>query len=240
MTRDKLRDKKYFEELIKDEERRINKFMNVLKADKEVRDENDYGVQRVLNYVFGIHINKLEAIFSSGAPLDDIKASFPNVINVAEKIWTAESQYVEMIDLLSIGIMLNIKRSEMDRLKMLIKKDGVQDYLIDFLLHTYDESWEIRTTSFKHDRPYIKLYDVINSRDKKNSTLLLKGYLENYWYEGHDDAGWYDTHNKKDELIYSGYWSFESGAIAKILDLDDRLLKDTPYYPFDMVHYHDE
>ncbi|MDR4190445.1 hypothetical protein COL87_26390 [Bacillus pseudomycoides] len=40
--------------------------------------------------------------------------------------------------------------------------------------------------------------------------------------------------------IFSGYWSFESGAIAKILNLDDSTLRDTPYYPYDMVHYREK
>ncbi|MEH7450841.1 PoNe immunity protein domain-containing protein, partial [Bacillus toyonensis] len=46
---------------------------------------------------------------------------------------------------------------------------------------------------------------------------------------------WYDAHENKHD-IYSGYWSFESGAIAKILKLDDSTLKDSSYYPYDMVH----
>ena len=37
--------------------------------------------------------------------------------------------------------------------------------------------------------------------------------------------------------IYYGYWSFEAGAIAKKLHLDDTSLKNVPYYPYDLVHY---
>ncbi|WP_149023628.1 PoNe immunity protein domain-containing protein [Listeria rocourtiae] len=37
--------------------------------------------------------------------------------------------------------------------------------------------------------------------------------------------------------IYSGYWSYESGAIAKVLQLDDEVLKEVKYYPYDLVHY---
>ncbi|KXY58127.1 hypothetical protein AT278_02010 [Bacillus cereus] len=51
----------------------------------------------------------------------------------------------------------------------------------------------------------------------------------------------YDAHeNKNKNDIYSGYWSFESGAIVKILKLDDSNLKDTSYYPYDMVHYQEK
>ena len=64
----------------------------------------------------------------------------------------------------------------------------------------------------------------------------LKEYLEKYWYVGHKNMGWYDIHKAKEKLYY-GYWSFEAGAIAKILNLDDSNLKDMPYYPYDLVHY---
>ena len=46
----------------------------------------------------------------------------------------------------------------------------------------------------------------------------------------------YEAH-KSSQNIYYGYWSFEAGAIAKILNLDDSNLKDVPYYPYDLVHY---
>lgn len=39
------------------------------------------------------------------------------------------------------------------------------------------------------------------------------------------------------EKLYSGYWSFESGAVVKILGLDDNELEDVKYYPYDLVHF---
>ena len=59
---------------------------------------------------------------------------------------------------------------------------------------------------------------------------------QKYWYVGHKNMGWYDIHKAKEKLYY-GYWSFEAGAIAKILNLDDSNLKDVQYYPYDLVHY---
>ena len=40
-------------------------------------------------------------------------------------------------------------------------------------------------------------------------------------------------------VIHDGYWSFESGALVKVLGLDDSSLKGLPYYPYDMVHWND-
>ncbi|MDR0574163.1 MAG: DUF1911 domain-containing protein [Tannerella sp.] len=55
----------------------------------------------------------------------------------------------------------------------------------------------------------------------------------------HSDTGWYNDHKNGGNLHY-GYWSFESGALVKILGLDDSSLKDMQYYPYDMVHWTDE
>ncbi|MEI3607175.1 DUF1911 domain-containing protein [Pseudogracilibacillus sp. SE30717A] len=237
MVRDKLRSKKYFNQLIEDEEQRITKFTNVIRKVIAERGEVDDGVESGYNYLFGAHFRKLKALYSSGAPLEKIKDFVPEVIDIAEKTWDSEGDYIEMVYLLSIGYMLNIESSQMERLKQLIIKDGVEDYLIDFLLHSYDTTWEIRTTSLHFGHPYPLLHDIIQDENKEKALSLLKTYLEVDWYDAHDDMGWYDTHKKEDELIYSGYWSFECGAIAKTLGLDDSSLKDTPYYPYDMVHF---
>ena len=66
-----------------------------------------------------------------------------------------------------------------------------------------------------------------------NKIELLKKYLFN-WYN--EDCGCYEAHKSK-QNIYYGYWSFEAGAIAKILNLNDSSLKNESYYPYDLVHY---
>ncbi|WP_368135627.1 PoNe immunity protein domain-containing protein, partial [Bacteroides caccae] len=48
---------------------------------------------------------------------------------------------------------------------------------------------------------------------------------------------WYNDH--KYGIVHDGYWSFESGALVKVLGLDDSCLKGLPYYPYDMVHWND-
>lgn len=69
---------------------------------------------------------------------------------------------------------------------------------------------------------------------EENKIELLKKYLNNDWYN--EDCGCYEAHKSK-QNIYYGYWSFEAGAIAKILKINDTQLRDTQYYPYDMVHY---
>ena len=73
--------------------------------------------------------------------------------------------------------------------------------------------------------------ELVKERDKSD---LLEKYLKEDWYNKEYEC--YEAH-KSDQNIYYGYWSFEAGAIAKILNLDDSNLKNVPYYPYDLVHY---
>ena len=73
--------------------------------------------------------------------------------------------------------------------------------------------------------------ELVKERDKSD---LLEKYLKEDWYNKEYEC--YEAH-KSDQNIYYGYWSFEAGAIAKILKLNDSNLKNVPYYPYDLVHY---
>lgn len=76
-----------------------------------------------------------------------------------------------------------------------------------------------------------------NNQSKELSIQKLEKYLKKEWYQGHSDCAWHDDH--KYGIRHDGYWSFESGALVKILGLDDSSLKGLPYYPYDMVHWNE-
>src|SRR5699024_12493500 len=116
-----------------------------------------------LLYLLSLHDALPSSMYSFGASLEQIKLFYEEVIDITEKNWSSESKYVEMIWLLSIAIMLKIESSQMERLKNLITKDGVEDYLIDYLIAAYDNNWKIRRKKFKFDIPYKSLYQVINA-----------------------------------------------------------------------------
>ncbi|MGH0796961.1 PoNe immunity protein domain-containing protein [Bacillus mycoides] len=80
------------------------------------------------------------------------------------------------------------------------------------------------------NNPNKSIYYVINPSNTSEALSMLKKYLEYEWYETH----------KSEHVTYSGYWSFEIGVIAKSLKIDDSILKDTSYYPYDMVQYREK
>ena len=80
-----------------------------------------------------------------------------------------------------------------------------------------------------------ELQQIVCVEDIEIQKHLLFSYLKK-WYNKHNECGWHDSHKSKQNLYY-GYWSFEAGATAKILGIDDSDIRNCKYYPYDLVHY---
>jgi hypothetical protein len=234
--RDTRKDKAYFEGYIEANHAQIQRFEDALRTIIDQSRSADKRVQTGFISLSVFYFNKLISMYSADYSLDDISAFIPDVIETLEKSWKPSvvrsyDYYIQCVWMLSIGHMLEIDEEQMDRLRRLGETYRNRDALIDFLLDGRVENKE-----FFLDEPYPELWDVMTGSEASDQVNQLKAYLENDWYEGHEEAGWHNTHHKED-YVYRGYWSFESGAIVKILGLDDSSLKDLPYYPYDMVHY---
>ena len=103
------------------------------------------------------------------------------------------------------------------------------------LIKNIDSSWINSGTEFEYPEVYDCLKVILNNEESEDCRLL-KEYLQEKWYDIHKECAWYDSH-KSSKNIYCGYWSFEAGAIAKILKLDDNSLGNVSYYPYELVHY---
>ena len=105
----------------------------------------------------------------------------------------------------------------------------------DWLLFFLVDSWANEKTSENKKLLFPKSFSRLQKVVFEDSKVdLLKKYLLSDWYN--KDCGCYEAHKSK-QNVYYGYWSFEAGAISKILNLDDDTLKDISYYPYDLVHY---
>lgn len=110
---------------------------------------------------------------------------------------------------------------------------------MDFLFASYDIKRKNQSTSFEEENPYAKTSEIIELafRDKVAASKRLQQYMEKEWYKGHYSYGWRNAHK---EPGYVGFWSFETAALAKILNLDDSSLKNSNRYPYDLAHYKNE
>ncbi|MED2790305.1 DUF1911 domain-containing protein [Bacillus wiedmannii] len=234
MLRDTLKDKEYFLEYIAEEEGRINKFETKLR-NNEVREDRILNVRKK---VYDLEYQILIAKHSMGEPIESLIDDYKLIAGKMEEFWDI-NLYEDMLWMLSIGIMLEIDKNTFDILAKLVEKHKVNDFLYNFIIHYRNEEVNYQNGNWLFEKPFKSLINVILCNDNTKSCEFMKKYLLEQWYVGHNDMGWYECH-KHQEKLYFGYWSFESGAIAKILKLDDSSLKNTLYYPYDMVHYQEK
>jgi hypothetical protein len=142
--------------------------------------------------------------------------------------------YTDSLWLLSLGILLDVDDSIFNSLVSAVQETGKDDWLYNYLIHSRIPNVEYESSPLLWVKPYLSLQYVVERSEDKTADMFR--YLTKSWYQGHSGAGWYDSH-KRNQNLYYGYWSFESGAVAKILKLDDSTLKDAPYYPYDLVHF---
>ena len=105
------------------------------------------------------------------------------------------------------------------------------NWLLSFLLCSWTGiEMENKDVDLIFPKVFSLLQKVVLTHNRRES---LQEYLS-CWYR--EDCGCYEAH-KSSQKIYYGYWSFEAGAVAKILNIDDTGMEQMPYYPYDLVHY---
>ena len=216
--RDKLKTKEYFENFINEEKERIAKFQVLLNDEKlpEFRKNLISGKCNVIN------LNCLIAKYSKGEDLDILKNEMILINNEWFRFFDPDMYYYNLT-FLSLNLLLGTFDNCVDKIKNLGVKN---DWLLNFLI--IKEDGEMKLLFPKN---YKLLQDSIRNNNKNGE---IKKYLSS-WFSHCNFANFH----KSDEKLYFGYWSFEAGAIAKILGIDDSDLKDEPYYPYDLVHYCD-
>lgn len=229
--RDKIMSEQYFIDFIAEESARIQRFSTKL-ANGEIRADRIFSIeQRVNSLKFGVFI----ANYSLGADLSSLKSDFDEILVKFPRFWTETSSYINMVWMMSIAIMLEVEQEKFCGLTDLLDKYDRHDALLDFFSdYKLRGIIALNNRSFSCPVPYTELGKVIENEQERPK--LLKTYVDKKWYPGHKKFGICDVHKSK-EKIYSGYWSFESGALAKILNIDDSGLQGSNYYPYDLAHF---
>ena len=174
-----------------------------------------------------------------GKDMECLRIDYLQAINAMKEYWTPHGYYIQMLWLLSIGIMLDYEDDILQELLYLIDSDGVEDRIYDVLLNYRFPKRKKMSDCVFDDIPYHAILDITDlaEKDKYIAVKRLEKYLKKEWYRGHSTYPWYNDH--KYGINHDGYWCFESGALVKVLGLDDSILKGHPYYPYDMVHWAD-
>ncbi|EJR06969.1 hypothetical protein II5_01987 [Bacillus cereus MSX-A1] len=188
---------------------------------------------------FRYEMEDIRAKYSLGEDVSVIEEDFHNAIYDLENTGSREIGYLSLIWMISLGILLETDKKNIERLKKIVDKKNVNDAVIDFLLCASDIGYTKMMNRYYKENPYAKTREIIELAqiDKKEASKRLQTYMEKEWFRGHYDYEWKNAHK---EPGYVGYWSFETAALAKILELDDISLKDNNHYPYDLAHYKNE
>lgn len=85
---------------------------------------------------------------------------------------------------------------------------------------------------------YPKLAQIISAQHSWQREELLQAYLKD-WYKTNRNTYWYNNHKNCDGRYFFGYWSFEAGALALLLDIDTQSsgIEQMPFFPKDFVNW---
>ena len=179
--------------------------------------------------IHDLKVGILIARYSKGDELSLLEEEYLKLVDDWEEVWDPE-YYNKALRMISLAALFEIDKIHVKRMKDMLRKSDVHDWVFDFILNSLDDEQTDISEKLLFPKYLSTLQKVVL---EENKIELLKKYLSK-WYNG--DCGCYGAHKSK-QNIYYGYWSFEAGAIAKILNLDDSSLKNAKYYPYDLVHY---
>lgn len=185
---------------------------------------------------FRYEMEDIRAKYSLGEDVNTIEEDFHHAIDDLEHIGTREVGYLGLLWMISLGILLETDKMNIVRLSKIVVKENMNDAVIDFLLCASDIGWTKITNVYFEEDPYAKTREIIElaQNDKQAASKRLQTYMEKEWFKGHYDYEWKNAHK---EPGYVGFWSFETAALAKILELDDTSLINHNRYPYDLAHY---
>lgn len=186
--------------------------------------------------IFRMIMEMIRAKYSLGLQCDEIEKLYTQGIIYAVDIGYKEIGYVNILQFISLGVLFEISRDKMEILIKMIDEENVDDILLDCLVRLYGLKRKIHSSSFQREIPYREMMEIVEvaSNDKEKASAMLKDYTETDWLMGHSDYGWTTAYK---EVGYYGLWSFEAGAFAKILQIEDIQLKKSIHYPYDLTHY---
>ena len=224
----------------------------ICKSKKKIvilKDDMEKGIQRyprdnqsiiyaTFLHMFMYNTEMLTAKYSLGSHPDEMIEDYLNGIEYLENVGEEKVWYIDLLWMLSLGILLEVDKQDLKRLACVIEKQKKEDALMDFLLKACDIGWNHNTSEYERKNPYAKTAEIIqmalHDKDREKASKRLQQYIEKEWVKGHNDLDFKNAHK---EPGYVGLWSFEAAALAKILGLDDSALKDNNHYPYDLAHY---
>ena len=221
MLRDGRKGGKYFEAYLREIKQNISEYYELY---KNIPSENQFGKTQCLGYIAHLYRNELVAMYSAGFPISQIRQVFQQCMETTMASVDECCSYHPILELLALAVLVDYDEPEV--IRNILMKAGIHNKLTDIFVHYLDENWVIG-----ENVDWCPWYSDFCKCPSEKRSKFLEQYLSQKWYKDHKDDDWYNNHKSKS---YTGYWSFEVAALAKIYSVPDS--KDWPYYPYDLVH----
>lgn len=226
MTRDKRKDEDHFSLIIKSCQEKSNE-------EKKFMIENNCNTPISYFMLSDLLRGEFVARYSRGDSIRDLKRLYAEILDSYIASISDSDIYNISLEVISLGILFEVDKSKLRQLYDLIKQYKQDDKIFSLFLHPVLQTMDIYPKlRFKKSKSTLMLEKILSS-NKEDAQILIKDYLENYWYSKENLDEVYNSHKKGG---YAGYWSWEAAAIVKVMNLDDSSFKDNEYYPSDLVH----
>jgi hypothetical protein len=197
--------------------------------------------------------------YTAGEPLDVLRSDLGDVIaafeRYAQSLWSLTKSrdepvfdfaliddYCALIQLVGLCVLLH-RRDLLPRIAAMqdgeAGANGGADTLYEELMaYTLGADTRYETDWLCWKRPFESLFHALTETTPAKQLKELDLFLK-HWYKDLAGIGWHDSHKANEageQAGYFGYWSFEAGAAALLLGIeDDSGLDKYLYYPKDMV-----
>ncbi|PUV24014.1 MULTISPECIES: PoNe immunity protein domain-containing protein [Sphingobacterium] len=231
--RTNLKDKDYFDSYITLNKEDIEFYEEGLKSGATANDR----IPAVKRQIFTTGLHTVIAKYSAGYPVQEVETDFIKVIESLKEGWQGEGKniqfddYILMLWMLSVAILLDIDDAEFRKIITVLEESGYKDGIYDIIISSkFSDKNTVSDLTYPNEFGFLKnFYATKNIED-------LKNYLDKAWYKKMKPTYWFDNNKNKNEVFF-GYWSLESAAFVKILDVEDSSLENQQYYPYDLVHW---
>lgn len=215
-------------------------------------DKDAATLMRMTSARAGYALNLLTLQYSAGAPIIELRALFVSTVEYFEAyakynalyneqqgatyrsphITLGDAEYYDANRLVSFAILLG-HENMLARIAAILDFDcPIADGMLERLLGAYLPGRSNPVECTRH-LPYFRTLKIFEASSVERPALMAEYLAE--WYTGSRRETYYDSHKRGEE--FKGYWSWEAGAIAVALDIDDASFHDAQFYPRDLVDF---
>src|SRR5699024_5304481 len=110
---------------------------------------------------FDYLLNNINAHYSLGDPVNELNEGYTEAIRDLEKSEKERIGYLNLLWMVSLGILLEKDKENIKRLSEIIKKQQLNDFVVDYLLCACDIGWTHISNSFDKEIPYANTKEIV-------------------------------------------------------------------------------